>query len=204
MNLTIFIVTIKMIFFGVLVIAGLALVVINLFPFIFYKAPITKSEKEKFDTIIVLGYPAANDGKPSPIMRERVIEAVNLFNKGYADNIIFSGGGVKNKYTEADVMIEYAKLLGVPDNCIIREGESMNTYSNLRNSTTIMRNRNWSSAVVVTSPWHIRRASYLLSKFNISYIMKKSDYPEEFSKLFILVIYMFENYVMTRNKILFH
>ena len=53
---------------------------------------------DRFDVIIILGFPALQDGKPSPIMRESVIKAVELFNKGYANNIICSGGGVYNKY----------------------------------------------------------------------------------------------------------
>lgn len=189
---------------AILLITTIILVSVNLYPYLFYSDPITKSVLNEFDTIIVLGYPATKEGKPSPIMRERVIKAVELFNKGYAKNIICSGGDNKNQYREADIMAELAKSLGVPESCLIKEDRSMNTYSNLVNSIDIMKNRNWSSAVVVTSPWHLRRSSYLLSKFNITYVMKKSDYPREFSIFFIALIYMFENYIMTRNKILFH
>ncbi|GCD10550.1 hypothetical protein Ctaglu_21730 [Clostridium tagluense] len=177
---------------------------INLFPLLFYKAPLTKLELKKFDTIIVLGYPGTPDGKPSPIMRERVFKAVELFNKGYANFIICSGGSVYNKYIEADIMIKLAKSLGVPDSCLVRENKSINTYGNLLNSIDIMRRMNWSSAIVITSPWHLRRSSYLLSKFNITYVMKKSNYPKEFSVFYIVAIYIFENYTMFKNKILYH
>jgi uncharacterized SAM-binding protein YcdF (DUF218 family) len=180
------------------------LAVINLFPFVFYKPPVTKSKQEKCDAIIVLGYPATEDGKPSPIMRERVVKAVELFNKGHARYIICSGGSVYNKYAEADVMINFAKSLNVPDNCLIKEDKSINTYGNMINSIELMKKRNWSSAIVVTSPWHLRRSSYLLSKFHITYVVKGSNYPKEFSTLFIMAIYMFENYTMLKNKILFH
>lgn len=182
----------------------LSLALINLYPLFFYKAPLTKSKEKKFNVIIILGYPATEDGKPSSIMRERVIKAVELFKKGYADYIICSGGSVNNKYTEADVMINFAKSLGVPDSCLVKEDRSQNTYGNITNSIEIMKKRAWSSAVVITSPWHLRRSSYLLSKFNITYVMKKSDYPKEFSVFFIIAIYMFENYTMLKNKILFH
>lgn len=204
MNLGIFIGLVKIILLSVLVFTAVALIVINVFPLLFYKAPITKSEKDKFDAIIVLGYPANKDGKPSPIMRERVIRAVGLFNEGYANNIICSGGSVYNQYIEADVMIDLAKSLGVPNSCLIREERSINTYGNMKSSVEIMKNRNWSSAAIVTSPWHIKRSSYLASLFKFTYLMKKSDYPKEFSILYIIGIYIFENYLMTKNKILFH
>ena len=66
-----------------------------------------------------------------------------------------------------------------------------------------MKKRKWSSAIVVTSPWHLKRSNYILSKFDITYAMKKSNYPKEFSILFIMAIYLFENYTMTKNKIIF-
>ena len=180
------------------------LALINLLPFLIYKSPLTKSSQEKFDTIIILGYPSTQDGRPSPIMKERVVSAVELFNKGYASYIICSGGCVHNKHAEADVMINLAKSLGIPDSCLIKEDKSINTYGNILNSLEILKKRNWSSAIVVTSPWHLRRSNYLLSKFNIIYVMKKSHYPKEFPIILILAIYVYENYTMLKNKILFH
>lgn len=177
---------------------------INLLPFFIYKPPLTSLIQEKYNAIIILGYPATKDGMPSPIMRERVIKAVELFNEGYANYIICSGGNAHNKYVEADIMINLAMSLGIPHNCLIREGRSVNTYGNILNSVEIMKKKDWESAIVVTSPWHLRRASYLLSKFNIKYVMEKSYFPKEFPPFYIFLIYMFENYTMIKNKILFH
>ncbi|WP_315122438.1 YdcF family protein [uncultured Clostridium sp.] len=139
------------------------LVLINLYPLLLYKSPATKLKRDRFDVIIILGFPVLQDGKPSPIMRERVIKAVELFNKGYANNIICSGGGVYNKYIEADIMANFAESLGIPNSCLIKEDKSRNTYQ-----------------------------------------MEKSDYPKEFSYLYIIAIYMWENYVMTKTKIKRH
>ncbi|WP_077852492.1 YdcF family protein [Clostridium felsineum] len=159
---------------------------------------------DMFDVIIILGFPALQDGKPSPIMRERVIKAVELFNKGYASNIICSGGGVYNKYIEADIMANFAESLGIPNSCLIKEGKSRNTYENIKNSIKIMEQRNWLSAMVVTSPWHIRRSNYFLSKCSIKYEMEKSDYPGEFSCFYIAAMYIWESYIMLKTKIKKH
>lgn len=113
-------------------------------------------------------------------------------------------GGVYNKYIEADVMANFAESLGIPNSCLIKEDKSRNTYQNIQNSIKIMEDKNWSSSMVVTSPWHLRRSNYFLSKFNIIYQMEKSDYPREFSYLYIIAIYMWENYVMTKTKIKRH
>ncbi|MDS1003378.1 YdcF family protein [Clostridium sporogenes] len=123
-------------------------------------------------------------------MRERVIKAVELFNKGYDNNIICSGGGVYNKYIEADIMDNFVESLGIPNSCLIKENKSRSTYQNIQNSIKIMEDKNWSSAMVVTSPWHLRRSNYFLSKFNITYQIEKSNYPRESFYLYIITIYM--------------
>lgn len=204
MDANIFIILLKYMAISVFIFIIIILVLINLYPLLFYKSPATKLKRDRFDVIIILGFPALQDGKPSPIMRERVIKAVKLFNKGYANNIICSGGGVYNKYIEADIMANFAESLGIPNSCLIKEDKSRNTYQNIQNSIKIMEDKNWSSAMVVTSPWHLRRSNYFLAKFNITYQMEKSDYPREFSYLYIITIYMWENYVMTKTKIKRH
>ncbi|GAA0741822.1 YdcF family protein [Clostridium oceanicum] len=204
MDINIFIILLKYMAISVFIFIIIIFVLINLYPLLFYKSPVTKLKRDKFDVIIILGFPALQNGKPSPIMRERVIKAVELFNRGCANNIICSGGGVYNKYIEADVMVDFAESLGIPNSCLIKEDKSSNTYQNIQNSIKIMKDKNWSSAMVVTSPWHLRRSNYFLSKFNITYKMEKSDYPKEFSYIYIVAIYMWENYVMTKNKIRGH
>ncbi|MDP4176771.1 MAG: YdcF family protein [Bacillota bacterium] len=204
MDVNVFIILLKYMEIITLIFIIIIFVLVNLYPLLVYKSPVTKLKRYRFDVIIILGFPALQDGKISPIMRERVIKAVELFNKGYANNIICSGEGVYNKYIEADVMANFAESLGIPNSCLIKEDKSKNTYQNIQNSIKIMEGKNWSSALVVTSPWHLRRANYFLSKFNITYQMEKSYYPKEFSYLYIIAIYMWENYVMTKTKIKKH
>ncbi|OAA91017.1 hypothetical protein CLCOS_06520 [Clostridium coskatii] len=88
MDANIFILLLKYIAISVFILIIIILVLINLYPLLFYKSPETKLKMNRFDVIIILGFHALQDGKPSPIMRERVVKAVELFNKGYANNII--------------------------------------------------------------------------------------------------------------------
>lgn len=191
---------IRIIVLSTLAFLVISIIILNIFPLIFFKSPVTESKETKFDVIIVLGFPAAKDGKASPIMRERVIKAVELYKEGYSGNIICSGGGVNNNYVEANVMADFAESLGVPNDCLIKESKSLDTYENIRNSVNIMKNRKWSSAIVVTSPWHLRRTNYYLSKSGISYVLKESDNPEELSGLYITALNEWENYFMIRTK----
>lgn len=50
----------------------------------------TKDETQPADVIIVLGA-AAYDSGVSPVFRERLNHAINLYNEGYADTIIVTG-----------------------------------------------------------------------------------------------------------------
>ncbi len=76
-------------------------------------------QSQKSDVIIVLGFPAQDDGKPSPLMKTRVEKAVELFYEGYAPTVIFSGSAVNNEFVEAEVMTSYAESLGVPKTAIL-------------------------------------------------------------------------------------
>lgn len=62
----------------------MSLLVINIIPALFCQSPSTKSQRTKFDIIIVLGNPANSDGSPSEVMRQRVLTAVELFRTGRA------------------------------------------------------------------------------------------------------------------------
>lgn len=146
------IILLKYISISIFIFIIIIVVLVNLYPLLVYKSPVTKLKRYRFDAIIILGFPALQNGKISPIMRERVIKAVELFNNGYANNIICSGGEVYNKYIEADVMANFAESLGIPNSCLIKEDKSKNTYQNIQNSIKIMEGKNWSSALVVTSP----------------------------------------------------
>lgn len=112
----------------------------------------------KADIIIVL---AGEQG-------ERVQYGVELYKQGYADKILFSGGSIVDfpgveKITWAGLMKGYATLLGVPENAIILQDESKSTQEDALFSFRLLQNQNFYSVILVTSPYHSRRA-YLIFK----------------------------------------
>ena len=150
----------------VLVVLACAAVAVNLF-FI----PTHNTSATHFDTLIVLGYPANPDGSPSPEQRERVLEAVREYKAGVAPNIIMSGGAAHNQFIEAHTMISLAIGQGVPISALFGESHSQNTIQNIFYSASIMRQRNWRSAEIVSSPDHLHRAAMILVAFNRQYPM---------------------------------
>ena len=123
------------------------------------KLLIKSDPPSKSDIIIVL---AGERG-------ERVLHGVELFKKGYADKILFSGGSIVNfpdgqKITWAGLMKDYAIRLGVPETAIILQDESRSTQEDALFSFKLLKDRHLSSVMLVTSPYHSRRAYIIFKK----------------------------------------
>lgn len=146
---------------------------------------------QKKDVIIVLGYPAKKYGSVSPILRERINKAAKLYHEGIAGVIICTGGAVGNNYVEADVMAQTLIELGVPDCSIIREKLAKGTYENLVNSKKIMKDRGLRTAVIVSSPWHLRKASSYAFRLEINHTVEKSKFPLEYLIIGVGIIYLY-------------
>jgi uncharacterized SAM-binding protein YcdF (DUF218 family) len=89
--------------------------------------------------------------------------AVELYRKGYADNIVFSSG-YAYVFEEPLVMKALALSLGVPGEVIILDDQASNTYENIKNSKKILYNNHWDSIILISSPYHMLRASLVFSK----------------------------------------
>jgi uncharacterized SAM-binding protein YcdF (DUF218 family) len=138
--------------------------------------PTQNTAATHFDTIIVLGYPANPDGSPSPEQRERVLEAVREYKAGVAPNIIMTGAAAHNRFIEAHVMISLAIGQGVPTSALLGESHAQNTIQNIYYSASIMQQRNWHSAEVISSPDHLPRAAMILTAFNKKYPMTSIEW----------------------------
>lgn len=146
---------------------------------------------QKRDVLIVLGYPTKKDGSVSPILRERINKAAKLYHEGVAGVIICTGAAVANNYVEANVMAQALIELGVPDYSIIREKQAKGTYENLVNSKKIMQDRKLNTAVIVSSPWHLRKASSYAFMLKIDHTVEKSKIPSEYPMIVIGMIYLY-------------
>jgi uncharacterized SAM-binding protein YcdF (DUF218 family) len=129
--------------------------------------PTHNTDAKHFDTIIVLGTPARLDGTPSPEQRERVLEGVREYKAGVAPRLIMTGGAAHNSFVEAHVMAQFAATQGVPTSAIYEEPQAQNTIQNVYYSARIMHQHGWSSAEVVSSPYHLGRTDLILNTFDI-------------------------------------
>lgn len=118
---------------------------------------------QKSDAIVVFGGGVGESGKVGQGYEERVKNAVELYQNGYAKYIIFSSGYMYI-FKEPLVMKALAVSLGVPADAIILEDKAGNTYQNVKLVTDILRKNNWSQIILVSSPYHMRRASLVIGK----------------------------------------
>lgn len=124
-------------------------------------------EKQSADVAIVLGAGVAND-EVSPVFRERINHGIWLYENGYARKIIMTGGyGEGNEKSDAFVAKCYAQSQGVPEEDILIEEESTITQENLENSKKIMSENQYSTAIVVSDPLHMKRAMLMASDYGI-------------------------------------
>jgi uncharacterized SAM-binding protein YcdF (DUF218 family) len=119
------------------------------------------------DCAIVLGAAAWHD-KPSPVLEERLNHAIDLYQNGKADFIILTGGyGKGAKHAESEVGSDYCVRMGVPEDALRVETESGNTIDNLREAKKIMKEERWNSALLVSDPWHLKRARRMASDLDL-------------------------------------
>ena len=128
-----------------------------------------ESPNIKADTAIVLGA-AVWGNEPSPVFRERINHAVNLYQNGDIRNIIFTGGvGESNEPSEAVVGKRYAIERGVKKTDIFVETESKTTRQNLINARkiAIVNKLIKSKFLIVSDPLHLKRAVLMAQDLGI-------------------------------------
>lgn len=122
---------------------------------------------EPADAIVVLGA-AQYVGRPSPVLRARLDHAIDLWNRGLAPQVIFTGGtGTGDTTSEAAVSRVYAMRHGVPDTAILLENEGRTTRESIAAVSAIMRARHMRSAILVSDPFHMLRLRILSRQFGV-------------------------------------
>ena len=95
----------------------------------------------------------------------RAESAIALWKQGYAPVLIFSGGSSDpESVASAELMKRAAVTAGVPLNAIIVEGSSATTEENAQRVAELMKTAGLRSAILVTSPYHQRRAALLFER----------------------------------------
>jgi SanA protein len=106
---------------------------------------------------IVFGAGLSRDGRPSPVLRDRVATAADLFFSGKVEKLLMSGDNRFVDYNEPGAMRQYALELGVPDAAIVLDYAGRRTYDTCYRARAIF---GVTDAVLVTQRFHLARAVF--------------------------------------------
>ena len=105
--------------------------------------------------ILVLGCAVWADNKPSPMLKDRLDTAIDLYHKGVAPKLLLSGDNGVKGYSEPDCMYRYVLGQGIPDEDIFLDFAGFSTYESVyRSHAVFMADR----LIVVTQKYHLFRA----------------------------------------------
>ena len=150
----------------ILVVVGIIIVLgINLFVKNSVKDKIVdeNSLDKNYDAILVLGAGLRN-GKPSPVLKDRLDMAYKLYEDGYSKKIIVSGDHGKKYYDEVNVMKNYLLDKGVDSNNIFMDHAGFSTYDSVYRAKEIfLANK----IIIVTQQFHLYRSLYIAKQLKL-------------------------------------
>lgn len=104
---------------------------------------------------VVYGAGLQRDGWPTPVLRDRVATAADLYFAGKVEKLLMSGDNRTSSYNEPGAMKAYALSLGVPESAIVLDYAGRRTYDTCYRAKTIFGLEN---ALLVTQAFHLPRA----------------------------------------------
>ena len=121
---------------------------------------------------IVFGAGLWRDGTPTPVLRDRVQTAANLYFDGKVEKLLMSGDNTTVEYNEPEAMRQYALGLGVPDEDIVLDYAGRRTYDTCYRARDIFR---VDSVILVTQDFHLPRAIYLCNMLGVDAVGVPAD-----------------------------
>jgi SanA protein len=121
---------------------------------------------------IVFGASVYPNGALSPVLRDRVETAVDLYKAGKVKKLRMSGDMSAQHYDEPTAMKEAAVSLGVPENDIVMDFAGRRTYDTCYRAREIFAVK---KAVLVAQDFHQARALYLCNNMGVDSIGIAAD-----------------------------
>ncbi len=116
-----------------------------------------ESPPQQADAVVVFAGGVGESGQAGGGYQERLKHAVDLYRGGFAPRIVISSGFVF-AFKEAEVMRSLAIDNGVPASAIVLETQAANTRENVSFTREILDRNGWRRILLVSSPFHMRRA----------------------------------------------
>ena len=156
---------------ALVILAVLAMGIPNAFMFLqnvgdIKSADTAETDADSFDAdaIMVLGASVRADGSPSPILKDRLDTAIDLYKRGVAPKLIMSGDNSDTHYNEVMNMCAYAIEQGVSKDDIFCDHAGIKTYDSMYRARYVFQAKR---LVLVTNEYHLYRSMFLCKSFGI-------------------------------------
>lgn len=158
---------------GALLIYGLNLYVVRKYD----QNIITAEEAQEVNVqcIMVLGAGVWSGNRPSPILNDRLITGVKLYEAGVADRLLMSGDHGRVDYDEVNVMKQFAVDAGIEAETVFMDHAGFSTYDSMVRASSVFEVQ---KMVVVTQEYHLYRALYIANELGIEAYGVKADLNE--------------------------
>jgi SanA protein len=124
---------------------------------------------------VVYGAGLLRDGSPTPVLRDRVATAVDLYFAGKVEKLLMSGDNRFLNYNEPGAMAAYALTLGVPEEDIVMDFAGRRTYDTCFRARDIF---GLDKAILVTQRFHLPRALYTCNQLGLDSVGVPADRRE--------------------------
>lgn len=121
------------------------------------------SSLDDIDCIIILGAGIWGD-KPSPMLEDRLLEGISLYENNVSKKIIMSGDHGREEYDEVNIMKKFAIEKGVPSENIFMDHAGFSSYESIYRAKEIF---GANKIVIVTQKYHLYRALYISNQLGI-------------------------------------
>ncbi len=123
------------------------------------------------DCAVILGA-GVRDGKPTPMLRDRLLTGIELYKSGGAKKLIMSGDHGSEEYDEVNIMKSFAVENGLPDSDIFMDHAGFSTYDTVYRAKEIFEADN---IIIVSQEYHLYRALYIAEKLGVKAVGVSAD-----------------------------
>jgi len=121
---------------------------------------------------VVFGAAVYGNGRLSPVLRDRVETAVQLYKTGRVDKLLMSGDNQALNYDEPSAMVAYAVAQGVPPEDVQPDYGGRRTYDTCYRARDIFQVE---SVVLVTQAFHLPRALFTCRQLGVTAVGVAAD-----------------------------
>ena len=124
----------------------------------------TAEAAEPAQVALVLGAGVTRSGYPTPMLRDRLETALELYRAGKVQKLLLSGDHGRTDYDEVNAMRRYLEERGVPPEDLFLDHAGFDTYDSMYRAAAVFQVED---VIVVTQEFHLPRALWIATRLGL-------------------------------------